>query len=188
VDRIFDGVARSLDIVERAERVSEIVLKSPLYETTIENGKTTFVPTGWNMNTGVRALLAAAQSRRSAAQMLELLDKLRSRRAARDLLAAQPEPDAARVQSIAERRAQQNEMLDSLASVAMAEALAGVEGAAERVLHIQRRAAQLNGLDLPFDPRGIETPKKRKDLGKLSDVELELLDALIEKYDEGEAD
>lgn len=188
VDRVFKGIERSISIVERADYVSEMVLKSPLYDATSEDGKTTFVPTDWNMNTGLRALLAAATARRSTAQLLEQLDKLRSRRAAREMFAALPEPDADRAQTTAERRDQQNEHLDRLTAVAMSEALNGVDGATERALHILARSSRLNGLDAPFDPAGVEKPKQHRDLSKLNDWELEMLEALSEKADEREAD
>ncbi len=188
VDRVFKGLERSITIVERADYVSEMVLKSPLYDATTEDGKTTFVPTDWNINTGLRALLAAATARRSTAQLLEQLDKFRSRRAAREMLAALPEPDADRAQTTAERREQQNELLDKLTAVAMTEALAGVDGATERALHILARSSRLNGLDAPFDPADVEKPKQRRDLSALESWELELLETLTDKIDEQEAD
>lgn len=181
-EQIFSGVARSIDIAERADRVSELVLKSPLYTATSEDGKTAFMPADWNFNTGLRALLAAATSRRSAAQLLDQLDKMRCKRLAQDFCATRM--DLEQAPTIAEQRAFQNAVLDRLEEIALNEALAGVDGAADRVLRIHKRAAQLNGLDLPFDPRSVPQPtKKRRDLSALTDEELAEIERITEKLE-----
>lgn len=197
--RLEDKAEVVLNEAERMQQIKNKIFAHPLHEQNGVHGGQPFVilPSRWTLDTGVRLSLAETKSYEVALKLYIELDNLRAREATRQESAISDAMMASAIHALqtvqgdgeiltpTQQRERGNALLDALEASLLSKAQRGVAGADGRLLRVAQRRSALNGLDQPFDPSREEKPKKRRDLSKFKQAELDLME---EMFFEEEAD
>ncbi len=192
--RLLDAVEKQVERGETLDNWSERVMKSPRYAKPFTNDDGTFnvQPADWNFGDGIRAAAVAARSNKTAAELLEMLERIDTAEWLRNSQDAQRrlqsgggvmEPPPAPTPT--EERARENMILSVAEDFALAQVVQNVPGAVERLLAIHDRRCRLNGLVKPFDPNAEQPEKRNRDFSNWPPALLALLEAAYERHGDG---
>ena len=195
--RLLGTVEKQVERAEQVDAWAERVLNSRRYRAVeiTEGGKTVTVePAAWSFADGIKAASVAARSIKSAADLLETLDRIDTRNWQREMAAIGQRGQAATGDPMAdetaptpkptEARARENLILDGLEDALLLQLSQQQPGVEERLLAIHDRRVRLNGLVKPFDP-GAENPAKEN--RDYSHVPPHVLEMLIDALNRAEA-
>lgn len=205
LDRVFVNAERLLDRCEQADKFAAAAFKFPLTRQHILEGTTIIEPADWNMNTAIRALMAAGASNRLALHLVQQIGFLERASAlrefagegngegmvleARAVLESQgflvTAPVGAQEPPTARQR--ENQVLSQMELLIAHQVTQGDKGALSLGIRIAQRRARLNGLDKPFDPRDEEAPKKRRRMEDYDDIHLAILEEILDQYEDEDA-